>query len=318
MLAIIGASGKIGSATLTALLERGLIPPDQIVALTSSRPIDSKWNVLSARGVQVRHATFDDPASMEKALDGISKLFLVSSPRIALDYDPVVPAPPGHGREKDHFVALEAAQKAGVKHVYYTSLAFANPSKSNVMTAHERTEARLREMEKDGIFDVTILREGLYNESWPLYLGYYGVCGDDRTEIILSDEGNRKISWTPIAELGVANATIIAAPPSEWRSRCVYLSKRSNPRTMREVADIVAAAVRKEISVKTVTKEEHIKHYVEQRGKQENAVRWWVATYDAIKEGECMIDDPTFDEIMAKAGIEPTAIDTTIGNMLAK
>jgi hypothetical protein len=35
-----------------------------------------------------------------QALSGVSKLFLVSSPRIQLDYDPVVPAPADQGGRK--------------------------------------------------------------------------------------------------------------------------------------------------------------------------------------------------------------------------
>ena len=310
MLAILGASGNIGGATLKALLDRNLLPKDQIVALTSSQPSDTKWNQLTSKGIQVRHATFDDPCSLEKALTGITKLFLVSSPRIRLDYDPVVPAPPGQGREKDHFVVLDAARKVGVKHIYYTSLAFANPSKSNVMTAHERTEKRLRELEKQGVFNITILREGLYNESWPLYLGYYAPSNDDRTKIVLADEEDKKLSWTGIADLGLANAMILADDRESWKGRCVYLSKREGARSMREIA----SAVNPSLGVRNVSEEEHVRHYVA-RGKEENAVKWWVATYQAIKDGECLIDEPTFDELMEKAGVKSTAVDATIESM---
>lgn len=313
MLAILGASGKIGGATLHALLERNLVPKDQVIALTSSNPNDKKWTNLSSKGIQVRHATFDDPTSMERALSNVTKLFLVSSPRIWLDYDPIVPAPPGQGREKDHYVVLDAAQKAGVKHIYYTSLAFANPSKSNVMTAHERTEARLRELEREGMFEITILREGLYNESWPLYLGYFEPGRDERGEIVLADEGDRDLSWTAISDLGIANAMILADDGEKWKGRCVYLSRREGARSMREVARIVAP----QLSVISASVEEHVSHYVK-RGKEENAIMWWVATYAAVKDGECEINDPTFDELMEKAGVKPTSVEDTIATMVGR
>lgn len=313
MLAILGASGKIGGASLHALLDRNLVPKDQIVALTSSKPGEEKWTDLSSKGIQVRHATFDDPISMEKALSGINKLFLVSSPRIWLDYDPIVPAPPGHGREKDHYVALDAAQKAGVKHIYYTSLAFANPSKSNVMTAHERTERRLRELERDDVFEITILREGLYDESWPLYLGYFEPGRDDRSEVVLADDGDKKLSWTAISDLGVANAMILADDGGKWRGRCVYLSRREGARSMNEVAKLVGP----QVSVKNVGVDEHVRHYVS-REKEENAVKWWVATYAAVKDGECEIDDSTFDELMERADVKPTRVEDTIAVMVGR
>jgi hypothetical protein len=65
-------------------------------------------------------------------------------------------------------VAIDAARRAGVKHIYYTSLAFGSPSKAGVMRAHLRTEAYLATLSD---LKVTVIREGLYNESWPLYLG---------------------------------------------------------------------------------------------------------------------------------------------------
>lgn len=317
MLAILGASGKIGGATLDALLSRNLVPPSEIVALTSSKPEDPKWQSLSSTGVNIRHASFDDPSSFQAALQGVDKLFLVSSPRIWLDYDPVVPAPPGHGREKDHFVVLEAAIKAGVKHVYYTSLAFANPSLSNVMTAHERTEARLRELESEGKMGVTFLREGLYNESWPLYLGYFDPKGDRRDEIVLADEGGGKLSWTAIRDLGIANAMILADEVGKWSGKCVYLSRREGARSMADIASLVGEAVGRRIEVKSVSKEEHVEHYVKERGMDDRAVRWWVDTYPAIKGGECKIDDSTFDELMEKAGAKPISVEQTVREMLS-
>jgi hypothetical protein len=92
------------------------------------------------------------------------------------------------------------------------------------MTAHERTEARLRELEKQVGFDVTILREGLYNESCPLYLGYFVPKEDKRTRIVLPLEHDGKISWTAIAVLGIANAMILADESSTWKcSACTCL-----------------------------------------------------------------------------------------------
>ena len=313
MLAIIGASGKIGGATLSALLSHNLMPPNQITALTSSQPGTQKWNELSGKGIQVRYASFDDPPSMSKALQNMEKVFLVSSPRIQLDFHD---AAEGQGRERDHFVVLEAARKAGVKHVYYTSLAFSNPSRSNVMTAHMRTEKRLREMEGRGVFDVTVLRQGLYNESWPLYLGYFRPRDETRSEVVLADAGDMKISWTAISDLGLANATIVAEPGSLWAGRTTYLSANTDPCTMAEICDIVSKASGRNIELKSVSREEHERHYIRERGMDEGAVKWWSASYDAIREGECHIYDDTLETLLKKAGVEPKTVKETIKEMM--
>jgi uncharacterized protein YbjT (DUF2867 family) len=311
MLVIVGASGKIGGATLSSLLSEKLLPPDRIICTTSSTPNSQKWKLLSGKGVQVRHATFDNQLSMERAYSGCKSLFLVSSPRIKMDFND---AAYGSGREKDHFVSLNAAKVAGIEHVYYTSLAFANPSKSNVMTAHERTEERLREMEKDGM-KVTIIREGLYNESWPLYLGHFKVADDERRDILVAGDG--KVSWTAIADLGLANALILAAPGKKYAGSILYLSNSENTKTLKEIAEMVSKARGNEIKLKIVERKEHENFYINERKMDDGQVRWWVATYNALKDGECDINDVTFSELLESIGRKPKPVEETIREMLA-
>lgn len=200
ILAIIGATGKLGGAVLDALLTYNLLPPSEIVATTSSDPSSPKAEKIRARGVTVRQATFEDPSSLERAFSDVKKLFLVSTPQIQMDFND---APHGKGREAHHFAAIDAAVKAGVEHIYYSSLLFQDRSKSGVMVAHNRTEDYLRGLKRT---KYTIIREGLYNESWPLYLGHYDFPDDDRNEIPVAGDG--LITWTAIADLGLGNALV--------------------------------------------------------------------------------------------------------------
>lgn len=308
MLAIIGASGKLGYATLQALLHDHLFPASSIICTTSGQPGSQQWTKLANHGVKVRHATFDDPASIETALAGCTTLFLVSSPRIALDFND---AQPGSGREKDHKVAIDAARKGKVQHIYYTSLAFANPSKSNVMTAHERTEGYLRSLND---ITYTIIREGLYNESWPLYFGYYGIGGDDREVVYVAGDG--PISWTAIDDLGLANAMVLAAPREQYAGHTLCLSNTENVKTLREVAGLVSSARGKDVKLQVVSKQEHEDHYVNDRKMVGPAVRWWSATYAALLDEECLIRDRTFQQLLSKAGRKPIPLEDTINKML--
>lgn len=312
MLAIVGASGKIGSATLASLLDEQLIPPAEIVCTTSSPPNSTKWTALAGKRVQVRHATFDDPATLRAAFEGCDRLFLVSSPRIAMDY---FDAAPGTGREKDHFAALDAAREAGVKHVFYTSLAFACPSRSNVMTAHVRTEERLKRMEREGM-KVTVLRQGLYNESWPLYFGHFDVKGGDgRREVLVAGDG--KVSWTAIKDLGLANALILAAPGQEYAGKTLYLSNTTNPKSLEEIAGIVTKVKGEEVRLKVGRRDEHERFYIEERTMDEGHVRWWAATYAALNDGECEIRDETFDCLLSSKGRKPKPVEDTVKEMLS-
>ncbi|KAI0008435.1 NAD(P)-binding protein [Xylariaceae sp. FL0662B] len=321
-IAITGASGKLGGATLTALLAHNLAPASDIVALTSSHPGSATWAALAARGVQVRHATFDDPsgAAFEAALRGVDRFLLVSSPRIALDFgDP--PPEPGKGREAHHRVAAQAAARVGVKVLYYTSLAFAG-RRAGVMRAHLRTEAELAALAASSGLRVAVLRQGLYSESWPLYLGYFDPhgAGDDAARVEVPLAGDGRVCWTAIADLGLANALILTAPAEDYVGKTVYLATRpAGARSLAEVAALVGRARGgREVRVRIVGGAEHVRYYVEERGRERAAVEWWASTYEALEAGEGVVDDPTLESLLGGVGVEATPVEETIAAMVGK
>lgn len=223
-------------------------------------------------------------------------------------------APLWTGREAHHRAAIDAAVKVGVTHIYYTSLAFANPSKAAVMTAHVRTEAYLRELEKEGKVKVTILREGLYNESWPLYFGYYfGLKDEGRGEVVVAGDG--RVSWTAIADMAYGTARILAARGKEWEGRMVYLSQRE-VWTLRDVAGMVGKSKGREVELKVVGRKEYEEFYVGQ-GKEKASVEWWSSTYDALEDGECAIEDETLEELLKEGGRVPKSLEETVREMLS-
>jgi uncharacterized protein YbjT (DUF2867 family) len=308
MLAIIGASGKLGGATLDAILTHNLAPKDQIVCCTSSKQGSETWSSLEQRGLHVRHASFDDKASMEKALSGCDKFFLVSTPKIDMDFNN---PPVGSGREKHHLTAIDAARSAGVKHIYYSSLAFQSPSKASVMQAHIRTEEYLAKLPN---IAYTIIREGLYNESWPLYASYYDLKNDMRPEVPIA--GDSPISWTSISDLGLASALVIVAPSSEYAAKTFYLSATQGAKTIGQVLEIVSAVKSKKVSSKVVSREELESYYVRDLKQSEPLAKWWATSYDALRDEECLINDPTLEKLLATKGLTPKPVERTIEEML--
>ncbi|KAI3319107.1 NAD(P)-binding protein [Xylariaceae sp. AK1471] len=343
-LAIVGASGKLGGATLRALLTHKLAPPSDVIALTSSTPDSQTWAQLSnvGEGVQVRHARFEDPASFETALKGVDRFFLVSTPNIALDFgvamdydgtaDSTNEPESGNekrGRESHHKNAIDAAVRAGVKYIVYSSLAFGfsstrnaagDESKAGVMRAHLRTEAYLRSVGAKHGVDVTILREGLYNESWPLYLGYFDVEHADAERDVVPLAGDGKVCWTAIHDLGVASALVLSGSglgDEEFVGKTFYLSARpETAKTMAEIAQLVGKARGRDVQVKTVGRDEHVRYYVEEQGKPKPAVEWWVSTYEALEDGECLVDDPIFEKLLDRVGLKPIPVEETVAAMV--
>jgi uncharacterized protein YbjT (DUF2867 family) len=304
MLALTGCTGKIGGAVLQAILQHALTPPSELVVCTSSDPGDAQWDDLKAQGATVRQSNYDDLESMIKAFAGCSKLFVVSSPQISLDFNNAQ-----IGRERHHINAIRAAQKAGVEHIYYTSLAFGPESNAGVMQAHLRTEAFLKRLSD---VKYTILREGLYNESWPLYFGYYDLKNDERSDVVTAGDG--LISWTAIADLGFATALVLVEPSTKYVGKTLYLSGLRT-HSLKDIAAIVSQLKKKEIHLKTVPRDQYVDYYTTM-GSERASVEWWSTTYAALDKGECSIDDTTLTDLLSSRGVEPKPVEETIKEML--
>ncbi|EYF03193.1 SDR family oxidoreductase [Chondromyces apiculatus] len=140
---VTGAAGQLGRRVIEHLLARNA---GHVIATTRA---PEKLADLAARGVEVRHADFDAPASLEKAFAGATRLLLISTD--AVDR-------PG-ARLAQHRNAVAAAVKAGVKHLVYTSLTNPGPGSAILFAPdHDGTEAAIAE---SGI-GYTILRNNLY------------------------------------------------------------------------------------------------------------------------------------------------------------
>ncbi|HTN87282.1 MAG TPA: SDR family oxidoreductase [Sorangium sp.] len=142
-LLVTGAGGQLGRRVVDLLLAQGAGP---LIATTRD---PERLGELRARGVEVRRADFDSPASLAEAFAGAARMLLISTD--ALDR-------PGR-RIAQHRGAIEAAVKAGVRHVVYTSLTNPGPgSPITIAPDHQGTEDALAE---SGL-GATVLRNNLY------------------------------------------------------------------------------------------------------------------------------------------------------------
>ncbi len=67
MILITGATGHLGTATLTFLLKK--LPPAQLAALVRD---ERKAATLAKTGVTIRVGSYDDTASLDRAMQGLS------------------------------------------------------------------------------------------------------------------------------------------------------------------------------------------------------------------------------------------------------
>ena len=223
-------------------------------------------------------------------------------------------APLWSGREAHHRAAIDAAVAVGVRHIYYTSLAFARPSRAGVMRAHIRTEEYLEDLQKRGVVDYTVIREGLYNESWPLYFGYYYGLGEEkRKKVVVAGDG--RVSWTAIKDMGFATAKVLAGEPGRWLGKTFYLSQKET-RSLGDIARLVGEIRGEEVKLQVVERKEYEDYYVQEMGMERAAVEWWSSTYEALEQGECAIEDDTLEGILREAGRTPVPVEVTIREMM--
>jgi NAD(P)H dehydrogenase (quinone) len=162
--AVTGASGQLGRLVVAALERQAATP---IVAIVRD---PSKVSDQAERGVEVRQASYDDPAALDRALTGVDRVLLVSGNEFGARVD-------------QHTNVIRAAERAGVQLLAYTSIPRATDNPMILAQEHRGTEAVLA----GSTVPHAMLRNGWY---WENYLNrlapaiesgvLYGAAGDGR------------------------------------------------------------------------------------------------------------------------------------------
>lgn len=140
-IAVTGAAGHLGRAVIGYLQARGA---KHIVAVTRDPA-----KLAGLKGVEVRRGDFNDPVSLDAAFRGVDRLLIISTDTIGAD----------GGRARQHIAAVDAAERAGVSYIAYTSITSPYPSDTAlVANDHFWTEARIMQFKDDW----TLLRNNIY------------------------------------------------------------------------------------------------------------------------------------------------------------
>ena len=165
MIMVTGASGQLGRLVIAALLKK--LPANDIgVAVRSPEKVAD----LAALGVQVRLADYDKPETLVSAFTGVEKLLLISANEVGR-------------RVPQHHAVIEAAKRASVSLLVYTSILHADTSPLPLAAEHKETEQLIRASGIPFVF----LRNGWYTDNYlasvpnALQSGFvFGSAGDGR------------------------------------------------------------------------------------------------------------------------------------------
>lgn len=187
MIAITGANGNLGKATLSFLLKK--TQPENIVAIV--RDAD-KLSDYAGSGIHIRVADYENQESLEQALTGVRRLLQISA------------SATGIRAMAQETRVVHAAVKCGVKEIVYTSTLFPEES-AHFHAAHicRNTEGLIRQSGMRYVF----FRNSMYHETIPLFIGE--AMGGGR---IFYPSGTGRVSFASRKDIAEALANVLTGP----------------------------------------------------------------------------------------------------------
>ncbi|ADN02716.1 SDR family oxidoreductase [Spirochaeta thermophila] len=219
---ITGAAGHLGRLVARFVLEQ---VPSRAVRLITRRP--EALEGFQEKGVEVVKADFDRPETLEEAFRGVERLLVISTDAIGR-------------RVTQHRHAAEAAKRAGVGLLVYTSSVNNDREFPRFMGEHRATEAILREL---GI-PHAILRNNLYAE---FISGLVAQVGEDGVLELPADGG--KVAWVAREDCARAAAVVLTGEGHEGK---VYDITGPVPLGFEEVAGLLGEVLDRRVVYRSV------------------------------------------------------------------
>ncbi|HBX65257.1 MAG: NAD(P)-dependent oxidoreductase [Balneola sp.] len=271
---VTGSTGSLGTATIEFLLEKG--SEHTIIGLARD---EDKAASLKQKGAEIRMGNYDDPESLEKAFQGVDKLFFISASEIG-------------SRVEQHKNVVEAAKKADVDHVVYTSFQRKTNDESSpiwmVAESHLHTEKWLEESE----LDYTFLKNNLYMDFVPMFIGENVV--EQGTVYIPAGEG--KMACVLRDEMAEASANVLLG---EGHKNTSYTFSNSENYGFDEVASILSEISGKDIGYVSPEVDEYTKT-MKDAGVPEEAIGMTVGFAQAIEQGEINETSSDLEELLGR------------------
>ncbi|MEP1445998.1 MAG: SDR family oxidoreductase [Paraglaciecola sp.] len=252
-IAITAASGNLGSAIVNATV--ALVSKENVIGL--ARTPDKAKHL----GVEVRPGDYNDQKQLEQSLRSVDTLLLVSG----------MDAP--DKRIDQHRNVIEAAKKAGVKKIVYTSVQGAeeNTAFSPVVQSNRQTE---KDVVSSGL-DWVVGRNGIYIEPDIEYIENYKKAGG-----IFNCAGDGRCGFTSRNELAYAYARML----TENKHNGHTYNLHGEAITQQQLAEYFNSAFGTNLIYKSMTVEEY-------RGERKAALGDFIGTiiagiYQGIREGK--------------------------------
>ena len=225
---VTGATGHLGRLVVESLLAKGVAPAEIVAGGRSTE----KLTDFAAQGVTVVPLEYTKPETLDAAFAGATQVLLISA------------SEPG-SRVALHAAAIDAAKRAGVAHLVYTSAPKAATSELVLAPEHKATEELIA---ASGI-PATILRNGWYTENYANTVEQARQTGE-----IVASVGDGRVASASRKDYAEAAAVVLTDPSTQAK---VYELSGDTAWDYDEFAAVVAEVTGRPVVFRDVTPEEH-------------------------------------------------------------
>ncbi|GLW00214.1 NAD(P)H-binding protein [Streptomyces lavendulae] len=225
---VTGATGSLGRLVVEELLAK--VPADRPAVVVRN---EEKAADLAARGIEVRVADYDDPASLAGAFRAGDRVLLISGSEVGR-------------RVPQHTAVIKAAAAAGVAQLAYTGILGGPEADFELAAEHKVTEQAIL----DSGLPYTFLRNGWYHENYTAQLAAVLEHG-----AVLGSAGEGRIASAARADYAAAAAAVLTG---EGHLNQVYELSGDTAWSLAEYAAEVARQSGREVAYAALPADAHL------------------------------------------------------------
>jgi NAD(P)H dehydrogenase (quinone) len=252
---ITGATGQLGRHVISCLLRLDVQIPDIVAAGRN----EDKLGSLAELDLATARIDYDDPSSLDDAFEGAGTVLMISGSEVGR-------------RVAQHRNVIDAAVRAGVSRLVYTSALGADLGKLILADEHLATEQAI----VGSGLPYTILRNGWYTENYEPALRYA-----EDTGLLLANAGDGRVASAAREDYAEAIAAVLAQDGHTWQT---YELSGDHAWSFDELAAALTEVLGREVTYRRLTPEQHLAA-LEEAGVDEATARFLVALDANIEDG---------------------------------